>query len=253
MKTLTENFRKYFENFDFNDQNYNTLHALVDIILEMLSITDYEGEKIKKLSSFVRLMSSDFCEDIMDLDTVRYIYESSVLPILDYFDNKYDDTKSMGETMHQMAKKMMQDEGITDLSPENISRYFNTEINKLCEGISNDIDSHLDLNGNDTNDPQIMDLLDATQKELSIIYHDYIIENKHHDRKAVIAHLRDVYASTSLTSQHIDQSIRSVSTAICGICNTLITIIETGGVIPIMKKAIDSSFDFINESKSLSG
>lgn len=268
MKTLTQNFRKYFENFDFNNQNYNTLHALLDIILEMMSITEYEGKQIKVLSSFVRMLSSDFCQDVIDLEFLKNIFEVRIIPILEYFDNKYANTKSLEESMTQVAEKMMDEEGIS-INKEDASRYFNTEIGKLCEDISNDITTDLKINelypnslaannGNDTNDPSqnkvVMELLSATQQEVYLIYNDYIIENKHYDKRNVLAHLHEVYQSTAITSQHENQQIRSISMALCGICNTLITIIETGGVpIEVMKQSIEMSFKFIDNVKCLDG
>ena len=90
MKKLTRRFKEYFNSYDYNEQNIDILLSILDTILEMMGIVEMsDHDDIKKLSSFTRLLSSGYSNTIMEAAMIEEIYETSILPILDRFDEKY--------------------------------------------------------------------------------------------------------------------------------------------------------------------
>ena len=90
MKKLTRKFKEGFASYDYNEQDIDILLGLLDIILEMMGIVEMsDHDYIKKLSSFTRLLSSDYSNTILDAVIIESIYHDTILPVLDHFDEKY--------------------------------------------------------------------------------------------------------------------------------------------------------------------
>lgn len=90
MRKLTRRFKESFKSYDYNEQNIDILLSILDTILEMMGIVEMaDHDYIKKLSSFTRLLSSGYSNTIMEAAMIEEIYETTILPILDRFDEKY--------------------------------------------------------------------------------------------------------------------------------------------------------------------
>ena len=90
MLKLTRKFKEGFKSYDYASQDIDILLSMLDIILEMMGIVEMsDHENIKKLSSFTRLLSSGYSHTIMDAVMIEEIYATTIIPVLDHFDEKY--------------------------------------------------------------------------------------------------------------------------------------------------------------------
>lgn len=144
IKKLTEKFRENFKKYDYNNEdNIDVLLALVDTIIDMISIVSNDDcvEYVSKLSLFLKMLSGDEIEDPSDIKVMQNIFDISISSILDYFDNKYGESEdkdnivkciyevdellnpvnNINKIMHLNSKDIYYNFGIADLYPKNIN------------------------------------------------------------------------------------------------------------------------------------
>ena len=90
MKKLLRKFKETYKSYDYNEQDIDILLDLLDIVLEMMNIVEMEDHGyMRKLSSFIQILSSGYSNTIMDAILIEDIYKSNIIPILDELENKY--------------------------------------------------------------------------------------------------------------------------------------------------------------------
>ena len=92
MEKIIKKFKEVFDNYDYANHNITKLVSAVELLMQMMSLVDAKDQEyIKKISSFLNLVSSDIDSELLDIGMVEYIYVTKVVPILEYFEYKYKD------------------------------------------------------------------------------------------------------------------------------------------------------------------
>lgn len=265
MKKITKKFRKIFESYDYTSQDNKILLSLVNLIVEMMTIVDNDDNVyIKKLSSFIKILSSDFCLDVINEKMIIEIYSTQIIGVLSYLDNKYEPQKDQSTTDdirdfllddlidtttntqdYKPDKEMIQNEYI----PYD-SRFAATESHHIDNGNTytyNYINHQLYEEYE-----KVFDMLKETNNSLYQIYSNKILNGKYNNITSIIDEIKDIHNSVKITVNHPNYSVRSLSTSICGLCNVLIGIVEKGKrPTKLTKISVKSSFEFIDKMKFL--
>ena len=235
MKELVQKFKEIIAEYDYQSQDSHVLLNLINILLSMMTITDYgDHHKIKKIASFLKILSSDFCQELLDEEVIEDIFDNSVVPILHSFEEKYSSP---------------------DTSNKKDDKYFNTEIGKLCSDIRNNNDdkqsksqnkisfTDIDIdftklypsqlkcneenlepdnkNKDDPNGQKLLDMLKKTSNELFNIYQK-ILNRSIDDTNIVIFSIRQIKSAVNVTLNHQMNSIKICSRLIDELCDYLI-------------------------------
>lgn len=225
MKKLIKEFRDTFQNYNFLEPNVDVLLHLLDTVLAMMEIVDFDDyPNIKRLSSFIKILSSDFCRDMMDTTMVDNIYETQVLPILVEFDHKYYEADSydrVSEKMKEEAKAKGEFMGIT---------IENLPAPKYTRSKNNDTQS-------------CFDVLKNTSKKLYDIFVGVINNSLNKAEDKVLRELKQIDESAKISRCHSNESIKTVASAICTIAEFLLN--NNDDTVRKRKQDIKESFDFI--------
>lgn len=123
MKKLIEKFMKVFSDYNYNEvaSNSDILFELINIILEMVSVTNgEEKEIIKTLSLFVKdLFNCDLAGEEVDK-----MYENNILPILVELDNKYKDIDLRMEIKKDIEQEPISTEAVFNMMKSNAINVF---------------------------------------------------------------------------------------------------------------------------------
>lgn len=228
MKELVQNFKKFVNEFNFDNQEktLETSMNLVDIILEMLTITDpVDASNVKILASFTKILSSDFCHNILDSDMVGSIYTSKVIPILDYFEDKYKSEDSL-----DLFSVEEDEEYKSEFSffPDINEKYSKKNLEVKEDKEETIVFKIFDKN-NFTNDgfydpeesEKIFNILKSTN---SLIY--FMIKNPNEFLKQNIV---EIMNSSKIFTNHPYGNNKFLSTLIYELCETILNILETNG------------------------
>ena len=266
MKELTMKFRELFALYDYRSKDIKKLTQLLDLVLSMMTIIDSDDiNYIQKLSSFVKIFSSDLsvdilgqsviCLDLLDDSVIDVIYENQILPIFVYFDNKYGGNEKEKEcndsvVIYNTDSQELHEVNSGDLNKEtrcdpNIKEGINTSLEDGNKTISydevlNNIDNEnreYELNNKD--DPEIINddysnsilfnVLKSTSNELFDIWtcvKSNTIKDEE-DKIDKVERVRLINESIKITLFHPHNEIRKLSKIMYGICNLLLDIIES--------------------------
>ena len=272
MRKLTLKFREIVQRYDCTNREFNILTSLLDIILDMLVITDHEDTQvhIRKLSSFVKLLSSDFCQDIIDTDMIDTIYENQILPILLHFDHKYGEFESeeldkevQKKTMYYNTdtKSLCNTEEVTEFEdksePKESNKVIPQEVNdEESEQDESDICKLLELAVTKFYDPlntegvvdsrghpdadteRLFIVLKTTGDNVIKIYESVIDKCKSYDKEKALKELHEILTSVKITNTHPYPCVANLSASIYNLCKVLIC-------------SVEDNKDLVNPSKSI--
>ena len=230
MKNLTLKFRNTFQNYDYNHPDIDILLILVETILDIMQLISQDDcEDMKKLSSFVKLISEEKDEnDIGFSDTIDYVYEYEIIPLLVKLDNKYETTeKEIDDTLFDKFNTDSKKVEYKEDSLEFICDYEITNEQILEQKL-------------------LFDIMKSTVNRASIIY-GYIIDGKVGD--VILRELCEISVSSELTEMHSNPSIRKISSALHIMTDFFINVINTGQVIEVQKQ--EEIYESIESMKSL--
>lgn len=109
MEKIINKFRSIFDDYDYHNHNITKLVSAVELLMQMMSLVDNrDNDYIKKISSFLNLVSSDIDSEILDIGMVEYIYATKIIPILEYFECKYYNIEVKSSV--DIAKEMLEDQ-----------------------------------------------------------------------------------------------------------------------------------------------
>lgn len=231
MKELVQNFKKLVNEYNFDDQEkkLDTSMKLVDIILEMLTITEpVDASNVKILASFTKILSSDFCHNILDGDMVGSIYTSKVIPILDYFEDKYkqEDSLELFDTEEEYKSEF-------SFFPDINEKYSKKNLEKVKEDnkevVVFKIIDRSNFTNDDSYDPEesekIFNMLKATN---SVLY--FIVKNPNNS-DILKDNIADIMNSTKVFMNHPYGNNKFISTLIYELCDSIINILNIEGYI----------------------
>ena len=259
MKELTKKFRENFERFDYSEDAIDVLLVLMDTILEMLTMTDYGDSAvcIKKLSSFLNLVSAEFCKDILNLEMVKAIYNVQILPILNYFDRKYDKESSKGAI--RLAKQLLDDSEHRNplesfLNDEEIE-YDQNEIDNVVSFYNYRYGEGFNklhpINLKSYNDKALFTALKCASEEMSRLYEYLSMDD--YDKEKVLRKLEAIQFSSDITKYHRNPHIQALSQKIYKLCEIMLSIIDTGGtdIAEPVSELVFNIFRSINDQEYL--
>ena len=231
MKELVQNFKKFVNEFKFDSQEkqLEISMKLVDIILEMLTITEpVDASNVKILASFTKILSSDFCHNILDSDMVGSIYASKVVPILDYFEEKY---KSEYLDIFDIGEEQEPYESEFSFFPDKNEKYSKENLEKADKKDDDvfifKILNKQDFMNEDSYDPEesekIFNVLKSTN---SLLY--FIMKSPNDSFKENVL---DIMNSTKIFMTHPYGNNKFISTLIYELCDTILNILNAEGCI----------------------
>lgn len=229
MKKLIKEFRDTFQNYNFLEPNVDVLLHLLDTVLAMMEIVEFDDyPNIKRLSSFIKILSSDFCRDMMDTTMIDNIYETQVLPILVEFDHKYYEADSYDRISEQM-KEEAKDKG------EYKGKFTGITIEDLPAP------KYTRSKNNDTQ--SCFDALKNTSKKLYDIFIGVVNNSLNKSEDKVLRELKQIDESAKISRCHSNENIKTVASAICTISEFLLN--NNDDTVKKRKKDIKESFEFI--------
>lgn len=284
IRKSTKKFRENFNKYERENPDINILLVLLDAILEMMTITDHDDtEKINKLASFTKLLSSTklvstnltgTIDDLyMDADMIDAIYACCVMPILDYFDNKYKDKPSNITSPKEFVEEVKKNEKLNNIHDRNEFKdhlNIDKEIKDKKPNKELVFDNTLNLPDlpsynirDDTNQDEESDILSQdgidykilfniikeTGDTLKSLYNESIKNNTYHNfRTTIIMELRSIYNSVYLSTNHPNVSIKILSIYLCELCALLLhKVVKREEITQDEKNMIDISFEKLNE------
>ena len=244
IKILTQRFRSSFIGFDFNEKSIDILLELIDIVIELMTKVDYRDNTtgIKKMSSFLKLLSSEYCTENLDIEIIQSIYYMQISPILDYLDkkyNNYDLRNVLDESEVAASTSCMID---TDIGDANGNYYITDDIN--THNLKTKLLSPRYINSVDNK--TIFDTLKSASKQL--LYRYYVSIN--YDRELAMENINILRVSTATMKRKKNKSVRDIALAVNNQCKLISGLIGKD-TIPIREKSdyIDLTFDLINDLK----
>lgn len=287
VRKLTRKFKEGFKSYDYISQDIDVLLSLLDTILEMMTIVEMsDHDNILKLTSFTRLLSSRYSNTILDAAIIEDIYVTTILPVLDHFNDKYT-TKFVAISSKEIVNgiprtEFYTDERVLDMSNEfcngNIdfkayrkflreeaeSRYSEEQSAEFLNGIrsldKNSVNEdiiHLNnfiRDNKDTDDPIILRTIFNMSKDMvSILYNVYDTftngKSKEHKEKYIndLILLRDTMETVSYID---DIQIQLMSDVIRSLCFSLIDELSNNDILPPTSiVSIESQFKSIEGIK----
>ena len=262
MKELTLKFRRVYHSYDYDKCNIDILMELLDIVLEMMKIVNNDdSDNIKKLASFIKVLSSDFCRDVINANVIDDIYTEQILAIFVEFDNKYEEKKCEVEdlpeqrvmTFTEKIKNKVKHIFHRDETPSNNSAKQNKVkrepfIYYTSESFEDDKDILLDEESDsEYNDKKLFSILKRTGDQTARLYNS-IIKGQGDDDK-ILRELRDIQTSASVASIHYNKQISLLSMAVCKISDFLIEALSKKDykIINDNERGLEESFEFMNK------
>jgi hypothetical protein len=218
MEKLISKFKGIFDNYDYYNHNIGKLILSVELLAHMMSLVDTnDQEYIKKISSFLSLVSSDIDKEILDIGMVEYIYATKIYPIMDYMERKYKDVtiKSSAEIVQDMLR----------------DQYVLFETGGHIEN-------------NKVEDKRMFGKLKGVSMNLEKIYKD--IANQCLDKERGERALRDLKKTSktmSLMCLHENVSILDISNSIGGLSGILIDCITNNKFTSSMNDLFNMGFE----------
>lgn len=206
MEKLVSRFKKIFHNYDYENYNIDVITELLDIILEMMKIVDVDDvDDMKRLSSFVKVLSSDFCRDVINPDVIDDIYTEQIIPIFIKLINKYPEKKCELRNLpeHIVAKFIEKTKATAKKVVNAVKKSF-----RYNDNISEDFNDDEKYFTEDQ-DETLFGMLKRTGDQLPEIY-DNIIKKKGDDND-ILRELRDIQVSASVSSVHYNPQINLLS------------------------------------------
>lgn len=254
MKELTLKFRTIFHRYDYENCNLDILMELLDVVLEMAKIVDLDdSDNIKRLASFIKVLSSDFCKDIITSNMIDEIYVEQVIPIFVEFDNKYDTKKcevedlpehraiSFVQKAKEAAKKVIKKVFHKNDNVENNNSVDDALIYYTADNYESPDNINIDQ------DKTLFGMLKRTGDKMVNLYNN-IIQNKGDDNQ-ILRELRDIQVSASVSSVHCNQQINLLSMALDKVSNFLIDALSRKDYKMIYdnERGLEESFEFMNK------
>ena len=271
MRKLTRKFKEGFKSYDYNSQDIDILLSMLDIILEMMGIVEMsDHENIKKLSSFTRLLSSGYSHTIMDAVMIEEIYDTTILPVLDHFDEKYS-VKFVAISNKEIINGVPHTEVFTDervltasdefcgglMDVEAYRKFLREESmrykdnNKTQDSntdtqikIPQDIVTNEDIvkvnkfiiSNKDTDDPDILEAIFNMAKDtvgiLYNIYDGFTSGKVQEHREKYLHDLVELRNTMEIASTYDNTQIQLISDVIISLCYSLIDEIKRNDIIP---------------------
>lgn len=135
MKKLIKDFKNFFMNYDTEEKDIDLLILALENIIAMMNLIDLDDyDYIEKIMVFINTLMSD--NEIIDEDRLYYNYFNDIMPILEYFESKYEDysSKTVAESVHEFIETRY----IKDIN--NIFRNY-----KFIDNTNTSINNKLDL------------------------------------------------------------------------------------------------------------
>lgn len=245
IKILTQRFRSSFIGFDFSDKSIDILLELIDIVIDLMIKVDYQDNTggVKKISSFLKLLSSDYCQENLDIEIIQSIYYMQISPILDYLDKKYNNYN---------PKNLLDGDFESDDSSSCIIKLDIRESNGNYY-ITDEIDAH-NLKSkllspkyiNSVDNKTIFDIFKSVSKQL--LYRYYVSTN--YDSTLAKDNLNILKVSTTAMRYKRNKSVRDIALAVNNQSKLIYGLIDKYTV-PICETSdyIDLTFDLINDLK----
>lgn len=229
MKELTKRFRDLFKEFDYESNQISILLSMINLIIDMMHIVDNDEDrdKIVKLSSFLKILSTDFCKDVLDETMVELIYQHEVVPVLEHFEDYYSE-KSASELVVS-SEKMIEDAKQRKDNPE-IRDYIDKSTARQANIVKID----------DGDEYKLFKLLTNTSYKLKLLYEQQDM-NKHRDE------LLSILNSSKITMLHSNKLISTLSSLIWNISSSFLS----GYIDHIDRLIIDSYFECIQKIQNL--
>lgn len=227
MRKLTRRFKELFNNFDYNEQDIDILLSILDTILEMMSVVEMsDREDIKKLSSFTRLLSSGYSNTIMEAAMIEEIYNTSILPILYKFDEKYS-SNFVAIPTKEIVNGIPHTEVVTGEEVlEMLDKEFNSgkmTINEYKASLKEESMKFKAKLAEKNQDSSVTVLEKSTEENDFIVYNRFIMSNRDtndpeiHKRifnmsKDIVGMLHNMYDkfTNGLSREHIESYLRDL-------------------------------------------
>lgn len=272
MKEITKKFRELFNQFDYENNQVNILLSMINLVIDMMNIVDNneDRDRIIKLSSFLKILSTDFCKAVIDETMVQLIYRHEIEAVLNHFDDYYGASEN-SNILVTVSEKMVEDAKINKDNPElrdyidrNTKTDYNefkvdTDLNKSDNiYIDNKIEANRNnkkiikpmihqqiiKNGADTNDPDnfnLFQVLKNTSRQLRSTYMNIITRKDYNIDKQ---ELHNILSSCKLTMNHTQRSISVIS---CILVSVTMILIDTNKeeVSWIDKKILEAYFQLV--------
>lgn len=270
MKKLIRKFKEGYKSYDYNEQDIDVLLDLLDMVLEMMDIVEMEDHGyIKKLSSFIQILSSGYSNTLMDAILIEEIYNNSIIPILDELNKKYTKgfvaigTKEIVNGVPHVAVSV--DKNILKLSEDFVEN--KVEFDTYKKGILEEMQRSTNLDDNyvvpnrdietipedydrseisvlidyiesykDTDDPVSNEtMFNMTKDIVSILYNIYDSFTCGKSREHKEQYLEDLVDLRNIMediSMHNNMSIQLLSDTIRSICYSLVHELNTNDIMP---------------------
>ena len=233
MKTLLRKFRQLYKSYNYAEQDIDILLSLFDIVLEMMDKLDAEDcGYMKKLSSFIQILSSGYSNTIMDAILIEEIYMSNIIPILDELERKYVVKKFIAINTKEIINgiphiAVTTDKDVLKLSEDFINNNvgFDTYRKTILEEMQRDIET----NGTGKT------LFNMSKDVIGILYriYDSFTNGKTREHKEdhlkVLISIKDAMETLSM---YDNMSIQLLSDNIRSICYTLVDELNTNDILP---------------------
>lgn len=270
MKKLIRKFKEGYRSYDYNEQDIDVLLDLLDMVLEMMDIVEMEDHGyIKKLSSFIQILSSGYSNTLMDAILIEEIYNTSIIPILDELNKKYAkgfvaiSTKEIVNGVPHIA--VSTDKNILKLSEDFVENKveFDTYKKAILEEIQRDnLDDNYDAPNKDieqvipedydrgeisilidyiesykdTDDPVSNETMFNMSKDivsiLYTIYDSFTCGKSREHKEEYLQDLVDLRNIMEDLSMHNNMSIQLLSDTIRSICYSLVHELNTNDILP---------------------
>lgn len=257
MKKLLRKFRETYKSYDYNEQDIDILLNLFDIVLEMMNVIDVEDfGYMRKLSSFIQILSTGYSNTIMDAILIEELYNSNIVPILDEFESKYVTKKFIAVTTKEIVNgiphvAVSTDKNILRLSEDFVNNNVEFDVYKRAileemnrtdiiiedydqkdiSALVNYIENHKDIKDL-VYTRTIFNMSKDIVSILYIIYDSFTCGKSREHKEEYLHDLVDIRNVMETISTHDNISVQLLSDAIRSICYSLAQEINTNDVMP---------------------
>lgn len=269
MKKLIRKFKETYKTYDYNEQDIDILLDLLDIALEMMNVVEMEDHGyIKKLSSFIQILSSGYSNTLLDAILIEEIYRTNILPILDELNKKYTQgfvaisskeivngvphtAISVDKTVLRLSEEFVEGEVEFDEYKKSLQeemkrdklslseKYVETSNKSIPEDYDRgEISILIDYieSYKDTNDPISNETMFNMSKDivgiLYNIYDSFTCGKSREHKEEYLQDLVDLRNIMETISMHDNMSIQLLSDTIRSICYSLAHELNTNDIMP---------------------
>lgn len=233
MKTLLRKFRQMYQSYNYAEQDIDILLNLFDIVLEMMDKLDVEDcGYMKKLSSFIQILSSGYSNTIIDAIMIEEIYDSNIVPILNELESKYVVKKFIAISTKEIVNGIPHIAVTTDKDVLKLSEDFlnnNIGFDTYRKAILEEMQRDREENDNGQR------LFNMSKDVIGILYRIYdsftngrTREHKEDYLKTLVS-IKDAMETISM---YDNISIQLLSDNIRSICYTLVDELNTNDILP---------------------